>query len=122
MKYRTVQFQEISLDIPKDFISPDWRLVIKEKTEWNKETKKLESKDSIYQEYLIKSVENKIEPLEPQPFIMAFCKMLENINMREGRDAEMWFKRLVSYNGYNFLEESLEKMKNDLAEVLEKDK
>ena len=121
MKYRTVQFHGVSLDIPKDFISPDWELVLNEKSEWDEETKKFLAKDSIYQEYISKAVQHNIEPLKPQPFITAFCKMLENINMREGRDAEMWFNRLVSHNGSSFLKEVLEKMSNELANALKKD-
>lgn len=121
MIYRKIELQNVSLEIPNTFISPDWYEILNEHTaEWN-EKEGSRKNPSKYKEYLIEAVANKIKPLEPHPFILAFCKMLESIEMREGRDAETWFKRLVAHNGERFLDNSIENMKKDYLEIFDKE-
>ena len=108
-----IDFWGVSLDVPEDFISPDWDKVLRGSLQWDSEQKDfVRCGPSLYEVYVGKARESGQEYiLEPQPFITEFCKALEKTGMREGRDADTWFDRLIAHFGMPFLLDSIEEMR-----------
>jgi hypothetical protein len=100
-RFIRVQGIEIPLPHAKDpdgFITPDWHEVTK-----------------YYGAWCNRVSQTGQAPWDPQPFLLAVAKELERLGVRkeEGRNAELWFKRMVQHFGLQWLTERIEFMKRD---------
>jgi hypothetical protein len=98
-RFICVQGIEIPLPHSKDpegFITPDWHDITE-----------------FYGAWCNRVAATGLEPWAPQPFLLSVAKELERLEARPGRNAEMWFKRMVQHFGLGWLKERIEFMKRD---------